>query len=239
MKNISLLEKYVRKKRNKDKKSLTKAAWNWIKEFERNRLSYELSWMGMPIIQTSEDLILMQELIFKVQPDVIIETGIAHGGSLIYYASLMELLGKGRVIGIDIEIRPHNRKVIEKHPFFKRVSMIQMSSVDEAIMPLLKKKISNREIVMVLLDSNHTRDHVLAELKLYERLVSKNSYMVVFDTRASSLAQVGICKSVYRKNGPSEAIASFLEENKKFEVDRSYNKLFVSYTLDGFLKRVR
>ena len=129
--NTSSLRKYVLTKENKNIGELEEAAIKWVKVSAENRLSYEIDWLGVPIIKTPEDMILMQELIFKVQPDIITETGIAHGGSLIYYASLLELLGNGKVIGVDIEIREHNRKVIEKHPMFKRIELIEGSSVSD------------------------------------------------------------------------------------------------------------
>ncbi len=137
--NIPSLRKYVLTKKNKNIKELEEAAIKWAKVSVENCLSYEIDWLGVPIIQTPEDMVLMQELIFKVQPDIIIETGIAHGGSLIYYAPLLELLGKGKVIGIDIKIRENNRKVIEVHPMFKRTELIEGNSISEETIEKIEK----------------------------------------------------------------------------------------------------
>ena len=204
--NIPSLRKYVLTKENKNIEELEEAAIKWAKVSAENRLSYEIDWLGVPIIQTPEDMVLMQELIFKVQPDVIIETGVAHGGSLIYYASLLELLGKGRIIGIDIEIREHNRKVIEAHPMFKRIELIEGNSTSEEIIEKIRKIVPKGSKVIVCLDSNHTKNHVLKELKLFNRFVNPGSYIVVFDTNTSKLAELGACDKMYINNGPKEAV---------------------------------
>jgi len=159
--SIPSLRDYVLSKDEKDVHALEKAGLEWSKVRCENRLDYEVEWLGVPIIQTSEDLILMQELIFKVQPDVIIETGIAHGGGLIFYASLMELLGKGKVIGIDIDIRAHNREVIEMHPMFRRIELIQGDSTDDKIVQKLRERVPRDSKAIVFLDSDHTAEHVL------------------------------------------------------------------------------
>lgn len=138
-KKIRSLGKYVLTKKNKNTEELQKVGLQWVKVAVENYLFYEIDWLGVPVIQTPEDLILMQELIFKVQPDVIIETGIAHGGSLIYYASLMELLNKGKVVGVDIEIREHNRRVVEAHPLFKRITMIEGNSISDETIERIRK----------------------------------------------------------------------------------------------------
>jgi cephalosporin hydroxylase len=145
--------------------------------------------MGRPIIQYPQDMIAMQEIIWDVKPDLVIETGIAHGGSLIYYASILELIGHGEVLGIDIDIRKHNKAEIEKHPMFRRIKMIEGSSVDEATAQQVKKIAENKERIVVCLDSNHTHEHVLKELELYSPLVSLNSYIVVFDTIVEDLPE--------------------------------------------------
>lgn len=236
---IQSLRKYVRTRKNKDFKALQEAGLEWVKSAAENRLSYEIDWMGIPVIQTPEDLILMQELIYNVQPDIIIETGIAHGGSLVYYASLMELIGKGRVIGIDIDIRKHNRKVIETHPLYKRIELIEGSSISDEIIEMLHTKVSDAADVIVSLDSDHTKQHVLRELLLYQKFVKPGGYIVAFDTNTSQLAELGVFDRMYIDNSPKEAIQEFLKTNDDFVIDERYNKLFISYSPNGYLKRVK
>jgi cephalosporin hydroxylase len=237
--NIPSLRKYVRTKEDKNIRELEEVAIKWAKVSVENRLSYEIDWLGVPIIQTPEDMILMQELIFKIQPDFIIETGIAHGGSLIYYASLLELLGKGKVIGIDIEIREHNRKVIEKHPMFKRIELIEESSISEETIEKIRKMVPKNCKVIVCLDSNHTKGHVLKELQLYHRFVSFGGYIVVFDTITSKMARLGTCNKMYINNSPKEAVENFLKVNNNFKIDKHYNRLYISYSPNGYLKRIK
>lgn len=237
--NITSLRKYVRIKENKNIKDLEETAIRWLKVSAENRLSYEIDWLGVPIIQTPEDMILMQELIFKIQPDVIIESGIAHGGSLIYYASLMELIGEGNIIGIDIEIREHNRKVIEKHPMFKRIKLIEGSSISEETIEKIRKIVPKNSKVIVCLDSNHTKNHVFKELQLYKSFVNPGSYIVVFDTSSSKLAEIGALNKIYLNNGPMEAVIEFLEMNNDFKIDQRYNKLYISSSPNGYLKRIK
>ena len=237
--NIPSLRKYVRIEENKDIRELEEVATKWVKVSAENRLSYEIDWLGVPIIQTPEDMILMQELIFKIQPDVIIETGIAHGGSLIYYASLLELIGKGKIIGVDIEIREHNRKVLEIHPMFKRIELIEGSSTSEEIIKKIRKIVPKGSKVIVCLDSNHTKNHVLKELELYNSFVNPGSYIVVFDTNTSKLSELGACDKMYINNSPKEAVEDFLKVNNNFEIDKHYNKLYISYSPNGYLRRVK
>lgn len=238
-KNIPSLKKYVLTKKDKDIKELEKSGLEWAKICSKNRLSYEIEWLGVPIIQTSEDVILLQEIIFNVQPDIIIESGIAHGGGMIFEASLLELLGKGKVIGVDIEIRKHNRKVIETHPLSKRIEMIEGSSIAPETIEQIKKRIPKAAKVIVCLDSNHTKSHVLKELELYQQFVSRGSYIIAFDTLASELAKSGIERDEYIDNGPMEAIKEFLKKNKRFEIDTEFNKLYSSHNQNGFLKRIK
>ncbi len=238
-KNIPSLRKYVRIEENKDIRELEEAAIKWAKVSAENRLSYEIDWLGVPIIQTPEDMILMQELIFKIQPDFIIETGVAHGGSLIYYASLLELLGKGKVIGVDIEIRGHNRRVIEVHPMCKRIELLEGSSVSDETIEKITKIVPKNSKVIVCLDSNHTKEHVLKELQLYNNFVNPGSYIVVFDTITSKMARLGACEKSYINNGPKEAVEYFLKVNDNFEIDKHYNKLYISYSPNGYLKRIK
>lgn len=237
--NYSPLRKYVSVEHNKDVKELETAGNEWVKAAAKNKLSYEVDWLGIPVIQTPEDLVLVQELIFKIKPDFIVETGIAHGGGLIFYASLLELMGKGKVIGIDIEIRDHNRKAIEAHPLFKRIELIEASSVDSGTIETLREKIPQGSKVLVFLDSDHTKNHVLRELELYQEFVSPGSYIVVFDTITSLLAAVGIADKKYINNTPMEAVKEFLVKNDSFVIDKEFNKLFVSYSPDGYLKKIK
>lgn len=237
--NIPSLREYVLTVKNKNTQELEKVGLQWTKVAVENRLSYEVDWLGVPVIQTPEDLILMQELIFKVQPDIIIETGIAHGGSLIFYASLMELLNKGKVIGVDIDIREHNRKVIEAHPMFKRIEMIEGDSVSDGTILEVRRRVPVDSNVIVCLDSDHTKPYVFKELQLYQQFVKPGGYIVVFDTNTSRLAELGACDSKYINNGPKEAVEQFLKINDNFQIDTYYNKLFISYSPDGYLRRIK
>lgn len=237
--NIPSLREYVLTRKDKNTQELEKVGLQWTKVAAENRLSYEIDWLGIPVIQTPEDLILMQELIFKVQPDIIIESGIAHGGSLIYYASLMELLGKGKVVGVDIEIREHNKKVIEAHPLYKRVDTIEGDSVSDETIQEVKRRVPINSTVIVCLDSNHTKPHVFKELQLYQQFVRPGGYIVVFDTNTSRLAELGACDEKYINNSPKEAVEEFLKINGNFEIDTHYNKLYISDSPSGYLRRVR
>ena len=235
--DILKLKKYVKSKRNKDMEALIKDSKQWIRTGWANRISYEITWLGIPIIQLPEDIIIMQELIFNVKPDIIIESGIAHGGSLIFYSSLLELLGKGKVIGVDIEIRKHNREAIEKHPMSKRIILIEGSSTDPAVIKKVEEQINPGSTVLVCLDSNHTKAHVLEELKAYSDFVTSGSYIVVFDTIMPDLVGVPGSQKSWDKDNPLEAIKEFLKTNSDFEIDNEYNKLFVSSCPNGFLRR--
>ena len=204
--------------------------------------SYNFSWMGRPIIQYPQDMIAMQEIIWELKPDLIIETGIAHGGSLIYYASILELIGKGEVLGIDIDIREHNKLEIEKHPMFKRITMIQGSAIDPVIVDEARKHTEGKQVVLVVLDSNHTHEHVLAELKFYAPFVSLNSYIVVYDTIVEKLPQnylPGLIRPWGIGDNPMTAVTSFLAQQSGFEIDHSINnKLLISVAPDGYIKRI-
>ncbi len=238
-KNIPSLQKYVLKKKDKNIEELEKGGLEWAKICSKNKMSYEIEWLGVPIIQTVEDVILLQELIFRVRPDIIIELGIAHGGGMIFEASLLELLSKGKVVGVDIEIRKHNREVIEAHPLAKRITMIEGSSIDDKTVAKVSKKIPKGAKTIVCLDSTHSKQHVLKELELYQRFVHRGGYLVVFDTIASDLAKAGIAPDSFINNGPMEAIKEFLKKNKKFRIDKTFNKLHSSHCQNGFLKRVK
>ncbi|WDP88653.1 MAG: cephalosporin hydroxylase family protein [Desulfobacter sp.] len=206
---------------------------------ETQKYSYNFSWMGRPIIQYPQDILAMQEIIWDVKPDLIIETGIAHGGSLIFYASILELIGKGEVLGIDIDIRSHNKEAIENHPMFKRISMIEGSSTDENIVKQAKEFTIGKEKILVTLDSNHTHEHVLKELELYSPLVTKGSYLVVYDTIVEDMPENAFPNRPWGKgNNPKTAVWEFLEKNNSFEVDKSIeNKLLITVAPDGYLKK--
>ncbi|HEY2722542.1 MAG TPA: cephalosporin hydroxylase family protein [Chitinophagaceae bacterium] len=222
--------------------ALQKAARDFNTESNRAQYSYNFSWMGRPIIQYPQDMIAMQEIIWEVKPDLIIETGIAHGGSLIYYASLLELIGKGEVLGIDIDIREHNRKEIEKHPMYKRITMIQGSSISDETIERVKKYAEGKQAVLVCLDSNHTHDHVLKELEFYSPFITPGSYIVAFDTIVEHLPEGyfsqkrpwGIA------NNPKTAVDKFLKINDQFE-NSSFmdNKLLISVAPGGYLRRIK
>lgn len=223
--------------------ALQDAARSFNTESNKAQYSYNFKWMGRPIIQYPQDILAMQELIWDIQPDLIIETGIAHGGSLIFYASMLELVGKGEVLGIDIDIREHNRKEIEKHPMYKRITMIQGSSIAADTVEKVKAFAKDKPVVMVVLDSNHTYEHVLEELKAYAPLVSLNSYVVVFDTIVEYLPEdylPGNKRPWGVGDNPLTAVKEFLATNSNFEIDQSVNnKLLISVAPDGYLKRVK
>jgi len=203
------------------------------------KYSYNFTWLGIPIIQYPQDMVAMQEIIWETKPDLIIETGVAHGGSIIFYASILELIGKGEVIGIDIDIRAHNRLAIESHAMSKRIKLIQGSSISNEIFQLVKQETENKKKILVLLDSNHTHHHVLEEMKLYSSLVSVGSYLVVFDTVVEDLPEeTNINRPWGKGNSPKTAVNEFLKTHADFEIDFSIqNKLLITVAPDGYLKR--
>ena len=203
--------------------------------------SYNFTWMGRPIIQYPQDMIAMQEIIWDIKPDLIIETGIAHGGSIIYYASILELIGKGEVLGIDIDIRSHNRAEIESHPMSKRITMLEGSAISQEIIEKIKPFVEGKKTVMVCLDSNHTHDHVLAELQLYSPFVTVGSYLVAFDTIVEDLpADLYNDRPWSVGDNPKTAVWEFLKSNDDFVINNEIdNKLLVSVAPSGYLKRVQ
>lgn len=209
----------------------------WVKTGWAGKYSYNFKWMGRPIIQLPEDLLVVQEVIHKVQPEVIIETGLAHGGSSVFYASLMEIMGRGRVISIDIEIRPHNRAAIEAHPLKKRITLIERSSVAPETIEEVRKLVSPGEKVMVVLDSNHTREHVRRELELYGPLVTRGSYIVAADGIMEDLDDVPGGKPEWTGDNPKAAVLEFLAAHPEFELDPEPTRLGVTYWPDSFLRR--
>jgi cephalosporin hydroxylase len=246
MSNNNPILEFIEEKKNRittngNNTKLKAAAEGFNIESNKALYSYNFSWMGRPVIQYPQDLIAMQEIIWQVKPDLIIETGIAHGGSLIYYASLLELIGKGEVLGIDIDIREHNRKEIEQHQMFKRIHMIEGSSISPEVIEQVKTYIKGKKTVLVSLDSNHTHNHVLQELELYSPLVTLNSYLIVFDTIVEYLPDNYVPnKPWHRGNNPKTAVAEFIAKNDQFIADTSIdNKLLISVAPQGYLKRIK
>lgn len=237
--------------------ALQEASRSWMEESIRAKYSYCFSWLGRPIIQYPQDMVAMQEVIWKVRPDLIVETGIAHGGSLVMSASMLAMLdlcdaiaaGKTldpsrssrAVLGIDIDIRKHNRTAIEAHPMASRIRMIEGSSVDSGVVERVRQVARDFRTVLVCLDSNHTHEHVLAELRAYAPLASVESYCVVFDTVVERVP-----KSMYPDrpwgpgNNPMTAVHEYLRENGDFEIDRAiHDQLMLTVAPDGYLRRVR
>jgi cephalosporin hydroxylase len=231
-------------------------ASQFMRESFLPKYSYNFSWLGRPIIQYPQDIVAMQELIWQIKPDLIIETGIAHGGSLIFYASMLALLdmceaietgaaldpknSKRKVLGIDIEIRPHNRAAIEAHPMASRIQMIEGSSIAPEIIEQVKEVARGYQRVLVCLDSNHTHDHVLAELEAYAPLVSVGSYCVVFDTLIEDMPKEMFPDRPWGPgNNPKTAVWEYLKTHPEFEIDKSIqHKLLITVAPDGYLKRI-
>jgi len=214
----------------------------WIEHVSRMKYSYNFSWLGRPVIQFPQDIIALQELIWQVKPDLIIETGIAHGGSLIFSASMLELLGgNGHVLGIDIDIREHNRVEIEIHPMSKRITMIQGSSTDPEIAKKVYAFTKDKKKIIVILDSMHTHDHVAKELELYSPLVSSGSFLIVFDTIIEDMPDDFFPDRPWGKgNNPKTAVWEFLKKNDRFVIDKEIeNKLLITVAPDGYLKCVK
>jgi cephalosporin hydroxylase len=221
--------------------NLKKATEQFLIESIKSKYSYNFSWMGRPIIQYPQDIVAMQEIIWDIKPDLIIETGVAHGGSLILYASLLELIGKGEVLGIDIDIRAHNREAIESHKMSNRIKLIQGSSIAKEVVDKVRKEASGKKTVIVLLDSNHTHDHVLEEMNLYSSFVTPSSYLVVFDTVVEDLpGEHELDRPWGKGNNPKTAVWEFLKSNDSFQIDESIqNKLLITVAPDGYLKRIK
>ena len=223
-------------------KKLLDAARLFVQESTIPKYSYNFTWLGRPIIQYPQDIIAMQEIIWQVKPNLIIETGIAHGGGLIFYASMLELLGgDGQVLGIDIDIREHNRVEIERHPMFKRITMIEGSSIDEDVVQKVRDFAKDKKRVLVALDSMHTHEHVLKELELYSPLVTKGSYLVVFDTIIEDMPDGFFPDRPWGKgNNPKTAVWEFMKNNDRFEIDKEIeNKLLITVAPDGYLRCIK
>ncbi|MBA3465659.1 MAG: cephalosporin hydroxylase family protein [Deltaproteobacteria bacterium] len=215
---------------------------DWLVKSSRHQYTYHFRWMGLPIIQMPQDIIAMQELIWEIKPDAIVETGIARGGSLIFYASMLHLLDNGGiVVGVDIDIRTHNRSAIEGHPMSRYVRMVEGSAIDEAIVAKVKELIAGRKRVLVSLDSMHSHAHVLEELRLYSPLVTAGSYLVVFDTAIEQMPEDFFQDRPWGKgDNPWTAVQAFMKTNDRFEIDTSIaDKLQLTVAPDGFLRCVK
>jgi cephalosporin hydroxylase len=214
---------------------------SWIEASAKHRYSYNFTWLGRPVIQYPQDLIAIQEIIWRTRPELVIETGVAHGGSLVFSASLLELLGNdGRVVGIDVEIRPHNRSAIESHPLFPRISLIEGSSTDPKVVADVSLAASGKR-TMVVLDSNHTHKHVLDELCAYAPMVSCGCYLIVLDTVIEDLPDSLFAGKPWRQgDNPKTAVHEFLRGTRDFIIDESISdKLLITVAPDGFLLCVR
>lgn len=230
---------------NRQNTALKVSANTFMQESTVPKYSYNFSWLGRPIIQYPQDIVAMQELVWSIQPDLIIETGIAHGGSLIFFASMLELNAacggakNAEVLGIDIDIRKHNKEAIEAHPMFKRISMIEGSSIDDEIIEQVRNKAEGKKSILVCLDSNHTHEHVLAELEAYAPLVSVGSYCVIFDTIIEDMpADMFPDRPWEPGNNPKTAVWEYLKKHPEFEIDKKIeNKLLITVAPDGFLRR--
>lgn len=241
------IEKEVRIKEYEMNSRLKNSANNFMKESTIPQYSYNFSWLGRPIIQYPQDMIALQEIIWDVKPDMIIETGIAHGGSLIFSASMLMLLEacgeieNGQVLGIDIDIREHNKKAILEHPMSKKITMFEGSSIDEDMINRVKDFAKNGKRILVCLDSNHTHDHVLAELEAYADLTSVGSYCCVFDTIIEDMPEDSFPNRPWGKGDNAKtAVWEFLKDNDSFEIDKNIeNKILITVAPDGYLKRVK
>jgi cephalosporin hydroxylase len=238
-------------------KSLIAVTQDWVNRANAQKYSYHFEWLGRPIIQYPQDIVAMQELIWSIKPDLIIETGIAHGGSLIFSASMLAHLdmcdaiqagtcinpkeSNRKVLAIDIDIRAHNRELIENHPFASRIQMIEGSSVDLKIIEQVKAIASPYKRILVCLDSNHTHDHVLAELEAYAPLTTVGSYCVVFDTIIEDLPEGMFPDRPWGAgDNPKTALREYLKTHQEFSIDKSIDhKLLISVAPDGYLKRMR
>jgi cephalosporin hydroxylase len=225
-------------------KKLKKMSLEWMLHADQYKYTYNFTWMGRPIIKFPSDMIVQQEIMWKLKPDLIIETGIAHGGSILFSASMIEMMGvDGEVVAIDIDIREHNKKLIETHPMYKRITMYQGSSTDPKIVEKVKEHTKNKKCVMVILDSNHTHDHVLEELKAYAPFVTLGSYCILPDTFIEFFPP-GYSSSHNKRpwdvgNNPYTAMQTFLEKNNNFSIDKDLsNKGVITETIDGYLKRI-
>jgi len=220
---------------------VTAAARDFMLRSGQHRYAYNWSWLGRPIIQYPQDIVALQEIIWRVRPQTIVETGIAHGGSTLLFASLLELLGgDGRVVAVDVDIRKHNRDAIEAHPLHKRIDMIEGSSIDPAIIAQVRA-LACQGPVMVVLDSSHTHSHVLAELEAYSPLVTQDSYLIVMDTVVEYMDEDAFTDRPWgRGDNPLTAVREFLRSTDRFVVDEKIeNKVLITVAPSGYLRCVK
>lgn len=222
---------------------LRQKSLDWMLHADRYKYTYNFTWMGRPIIKFPNDIVIQQELMWKLRPDLVIETGIAHGGSIIFTASMMEMMGiDGEVVGIDVDIRKHNRDLIEAHPMMKRITMYEGSSTDTAIVEKVRQHTTGKKCVMVILDSLHSHEHVYNELKAYAPMVTIGSYCILPDTFIEFFP-----KGYYSHNRPWDVgdnpytgMKQYLKETDMFEIDRSLtDKAMITETIDGYLLRTK
>src|SRR5687767_1672798 len=218
----------------------------WLRVGWDNKYVYTFTWLGRPIIQLPEDMFRLQELVYSLRPDVIVETGVAHGGSLVFYASLCKAMNRGRVIGVDLEIRPHNRAAIESHFLSSLITLIEGSSTDSRVVEEVQSHIGPEERVLVLLDSCHTKEHVLAELSAYSKLVSPGSYIVAMDGIMQQVVGAPRTQSDWSWNNPLQAALEFVAGNSEFIIEEPpflFNESNicerVTYWPEAFIRRVR
>ncbi|MFA5646153.1 MAG: CmcI family methyltransferase [Candidatus Ratteibacteria bacterium] len=217
----------------------------WVKVGWNQKFSYTFSWLGRPVIQLPEDLLRIQEVILQIKPDLIIETGIAHGGSLVFYASLCKLLGKGRVIGVDIEIRPHNRTAIEEHFLAPLIHLVEGNSIEEKTIQQVRRLLQPEETSLVVLDSCHEKEHVMAELEGYAPFVSIGSYIIVADGIMQNLGDVPRGKEEWKENNPATAARDFTARHPEFIIEQPpwfFNESTLSnnitYWPNAYIKRI-
>jgi cephalosporin hydroxylase len=218
----------------------------WLRAGWDAKYVYGFTWFGRPVIQLPEDLVRVQEVVYRLAPEAIVETGVAHGGSLVFYASLMAAMGRGRVIGVDVEIRPHNRAAIEAHPLASRIKLIEGDSILPATVDRVAAEIGTAKPVLVVLDSKHSKDHVLAELRHYSRFVTVGSYIIAADGIMERVVGAPRTGADWEWNNPRRAALAFVEENPDFAISeppRSFNEGLVesrvTYWPDGYLRRIR
>lgn len=217
----------------------------WLRLGWDHKYVYSFTWLGRPIIQLPEDMIRLQELIVRLQPDVIVETGVAHGGSLVFYASLCRLMGRGRIIGVDVEIRPHNRNAIEAHPLADLIHLIEGDSIAPATVARVREQIRPGETTLVLLDSNHTKAHVAGELEAYSPLVTVGSYIIAMDGIMQQVVGAPRTQADWTWNNPTQAALDFVKTHPAFRIEEppfAFNEgtvdQAVTYWPSGFIKRL-
>ena len=221
---------------------IKKLSAEWMNHVLEYEYHYHFSWLGMPMIQFPSDILVLQELVWRLEPDLIVDVGVARGGSVIFFASMLSLIGnEGHVVGVDIDFRAHNLKAIKEHKLYRNVTLIEGSSTDKDVKSQLISIANKANKVMVILDSNHSHEHVLMELETYTAFVTLDSYIVVFDTVIEEIPEkFNEGKPWSRGNSPKTAVDCFLEGNNKFILDRSFEeKALITSAPGGFLRRVK